>query len=304
MGETLVGHSFTLGYGGKGGNQAVVAAKLGARVTLVSRVGCDRFGDGALANYREVDVDARYVLQDPQHSTGVATILVDDAAQNCIAIVPGANGALSPADVTAASDAIETADVVIAQLEVPAAVALTAFGIARAAGVRTIFNPAPATAVPDELWRLTDVAVPNETEAELLTGIHVAGDVEAEAAARALLARGAGAVILTLGRRGSLVVTPEGSERITPVMVDAVDSTGAGDAYVGTLAVCLSARLSLVDAARRANLVAAVSVTRAGTQTSFPDYETAERFVASHDLTLLLGAAATHVEASAHGVSP
>jgi ribokinase len=289
-GETLAGYSFSLGYGGKGGNQAVTAARLGAQVTLVTRIGCDVFGDGAMANYRAAGFDVGYVLRDAQHATGVATILVDDAAQNCIVIAPGANAALSVQDVVAASSAIAAADVVVCQLEVPVAAAIAAFHIARAAGVKTIFNPAPATLVPDEVWQLTDVATPNETEAELLTGIHAGDDGQAESAARALLARGARAVILTLGTRGSLAVAPDGSERILPVTVAAVDTTGAGDAYVGTLAVCLAAGLSLVDAARRANLVAALSVTRPGTQTSFPNAAEAREFLARYDIALFPGA--------------
>jgi ribokinase len=226
-------------------------------------------------------------VQDAAAVTGVAPIFVDDAAQNCIVIVPGANAALSPADVVAASTAIAAADVVVCQLEVPVATVVAAFRVARAAGVTTIFNPAPAAVVPDELWQLTDIVVPNETEAELLTGIAVTDDAQAEAAARALLGRGPRAAIITLGRRGSLVVSAGESVRIPPVSVDAVDTTGAGDAYVGTLAVGLAARLSLGEAARRANLVAALSVTRAGTQTSFPDLAAAESFLARHDLTLL-----------------
>jgi ribokinase len=286
IGETLAGHSFVVGHGGKGGNQAVMAAKLGAQVALVTRIGGDRFGDGALVNYREQGVDVRYVLQDPAHVTGVATILVDDTAQNCIVIVPGANGALSPDDVQAAAGAIAGADVVVAQLEVPVAAAIAAFRVARAAGVTTIFNPAPAAPVPDEIWRLSDVVVPNETEAAVLTGLPVEDDAQAETAARALIERGARAVILTLGRRGSLVVNVAGTERILPVAVDAVDSTGAGDAYVGTLAVTLGAGLSLFDAASRANLIAALSVTNAGTQTSFPELTAAEEFLARFGLPL------------------
>jgi ribokinase len=286
-GETLAGQSFALGHGGKGGNQAVMAANLGAQVTLVTRVGADRFGDGALANYRGLGIDVRYVVQNPAAVTGVATIFVDDAAQNCIVIVPGANAALSAPDVEAARPAIVAADVLVCQLEVPVAAVIAALRIAREAGVTTIFNPAPAAAVPDELWRLTDIAVPNETEAELLTGIAVNDDAQAQAAARSLLARGPRAVIITLGRRGSLVVTADDCTRIEPVSVEAIDTTGAGDAYVGTLAVCLAGGLTLVDATRRANLVAALSVTRAGTQTSFPDQPTAQAFLARHDLTLL-----------------
>lgn len=284
MGETLAGRSFALGYGGKGGNQAVTVARLGAQVSLVTRIGGDRFGDDALANYRAAGIDVRFVGRDERQVTGVATIFVDDDAQNCIVIVPGANDALSPADVDAAASAIAGADVVVCQLETPVAAAIAAFRIARGAGVRTIFNPAPAAAVPDEIWQLTDIVVPNETEAALLTGIAVADDAQAEAAARVLLTRGARAVILTLGQRGSLVVTPDASERIAPVRVAAVDTTGAGDAYVGTLAACLGSGQPLVEAARRANLVAALSVTRAGTQTSFPDAVAAQSFLAEHGL--------------------
>jgi ribokinase len=302
MGETLAGRSFAVGFGGKGGNQAIAAAKLGAHVTLVGRVGGDRFGADALANYRDWGVDVRHVLPDAQQVTGVAPIFVDDAAQNCIVIVPGANGAVCAADVSAAAAAIEAADVVVCQLEVPPAAAIAAFRIARGAGVTTVFNPAPAAAVPDELWRLTDVAVPNETEAELLTGIRVADEADAEAAARAILARGARAVILTLGQRGSLVVTATGVDRIAPVSVAAIDSTGAGDAYVGTLAVCLAAGLSLPAAARRANIVAAYSVTRAGTQTSFPDHATARDVLARHELGLFGPGPGVHaVDPAVHG---
>ncbi len=285
-GETLAGRSFVVGDGGKGGNQAVMAARLGAAVTIVTRVGIDAFGDRAVANYASRGLDGRFVFRDAQLATGVASIFVDDAAQNCIAIVPGANAALGEADIAAASAAITGADILVCQLEVPVAAVVAAFRIARGAGVRTIFNPAPAAAVPAEVWQLTDVAVPNETEVELLTGIAVTDDDRALAAAQALLARGARAVILTLGRRGSLVVTTDDVQRIAPLSVDAVDSTGAGDAYVGTLAACLAAGQSLADAARRANLIAALSVTSAGTQTSFPERTAAAAFSERHDVTL------------------
>jgi ribokinase len=152
--------------------------------------------------------------------------------------------------------------------------------------VLTIFNPAPATAVPAELWGLVDVVAPNETEAELLTGLDVADDAGAERAARELLARGAGAVVLTLGARGSRIVTADGSDWIAPLTVAAVDPTGAGDAYLGTLAVCVAAKLPLLDAARCANVVAALSVTAAGTQTSFPGRSAARDFLIAHGLDL------------------
>jgi ribokinase len=288
-GETLAGRSFTIGYGGKGGNQAVTAARLGSRVSLVTRIGTDRFGDGAVANYAACGIGARYLLRDADRTTGIATILVDDAAQNCIAIVPGANAALTIADVRAARAAIAAADVVICQLEVPVACAIAAFEIARAAGVTTIFNPAPAADVPADIWRLTDIAVPNEIEAALVTGIAVESDVDAERAGHFLLARGARAAIVTRGSRGSLVVTADGSERIATVRVEPIDTTGAGDAFVGTLAVCLAAGVPLGDAARRAGIVAALSVTRPGTQTSFPSRAEAAAFLAEHGFSLPKG---------------
>lgn len=286
LGETMVGLSFALNNGGKGGNQAVMAAKLGAQVTIVTRIGSDGFAAGALENYRSNGIDVQYAVQDPQRVSGVATIFVDDDAQNVIVIVPGANDALDAHDIAAANAAIVRADVVVCQLEAPVETVLAAFTAAKRAGVMTLFNPAPATRVPDELWRLSDVALPNETEIEAFTGVNVADDKDAERAARALLARGAGSVIVTLGRRGSLVVTRESVERIEPVTVAAVDPTGAGDAYVGTLAVCLAARMPLLDAARRANLVAALTVTKAGTQASYPDLAAAQRFLAAYGLAL------------------
>jgi ribokinase len=291
-GETIVGRSFSIGNGGKGGNQAVMAANLGAAVTLVSRIGGDDFGASALANYRARGIDVRFVVRDETAATGVAPIFVDDDAQNCIAVVPGANGALSAADVHAAAAAIAAADVLICQLEVPLEAVHAAFALARAAGVISILNPAPAADVPADIWQLTDIVVPNETEAALLTGRAVDDDARAERAARALLAYGPGVVIVTLGVRGSLVVTGGFAERVAPVAVAAVDTTGAGDAYVGTLAVCLAAGMPALEAARRANLVAALSVTQAGTQTSFPDARAAAEFVARHGLSLPVGVAA------------
>ena len=286
LGETMPGSSFALGYGGKGGNQAVMAAKLGADVDIVTRIGSDSFAAGALANYRALGVGVQHVAHDPERVTGVAPIFVDDTGQNFVVIVPGANTALDAADVAAANAVIAGADVLVCQLEVPVETVLAAFLTAREAGVLTIFNPAPAGHVPDELWQLTDVAVPNETEAEALTGIEVSNDSDAERAARLLMSRGVRAAIVTLGRRGSLVVSPDGVSRIEPIDVAAVDSTGAGDAFVGTLAVCLAGGLSLFEAARRANIIAALSVTAAGTQTSFPDLAAARTALAAYDLAL------------------
>ncbi|HEY7310112.1 MAG TPA: ribokinase [Gemmataceae bacterium] len=269
-GETLIGQAFHLGFGGKGANQAVMAARLGAQVSMVARVGSDVFGEQTVQNYRQYGIDTAHVLRDAERPTGVASIVVEDSAQNCILIVAGANAGLSPADVRAARGVIESAGVLLCQLEVPIESTLEAFRIARAAGVRTILNPAPAVALPDELLRLTDLCVPNETEAELLTGQRVETPDEVESAARVLLQRGPRAVLVTLGPRGVLLVEEGTVEHIPSVRVPAVDASGAGDAFIGSLAVFLVEGRTLRDAARWANTAAALSVTRRGTQASFP----------------------------------
>ena len=279
LGETLIGHSFRLDYGGKGANQAVVAAKLGAHVTMVTKIGRDVFGEGMLRNYREQGIDTTYVTFDEVRSSGVASIFVDDDAHNVIVIVPGANQGLSPADAHRACDAILAADILVCQLEVPVETTLEAFRIARSGGVRTILNPAPAVPLPDELLQLTGICAPNEVETEMLTGQSVETPAGAEAAARKLLARGPQVVILTLGERGALVVSRDQVEHLAAVKVDAVDPTGAGDAFIGSLAVFWGEGLSFDDAVRRANAIAALSVTRIGTQVSFPRRAEADEFL-------------------------
>jgi ribokinase len=269
-GETLAGRAFQLGFGGKGANQAVMAARLGAAVTMIARVGHDVFGEQTVRNYQEHGIDTAHVLRDAGRPTGVASIVVDDAAQNCILIVAGANEALSPADVGAAASAIASAGALLCQLEVPAETTHEALRLARAAGVRTILNPAPAAPLPDTLLELADLCIPNETEVELLTGLRVTTPAEAETAARALRERGPKAVVVTLGERGVLWVDGDGVEHLPAVPVRAVDASGAGDAFIGSLAVFLVEGLPPREAIRRANVAAALAVTRPGTQASFP----------------------------------
>lgn len=278
LGETLKGYTFHLGYGGKGANQAVTAAKLGARVTMVTKLGRDVFGEDTLKNYRAHGVDTTFIRFDDAHASGIAMIFVDDHAQNCIVIVPGANATLGPDDVRAAAYAIRAADALVCQLETPIETTLEAFRIARAANVRTILNPAPAASLPAELLTLTDICIPNEIEIEMLTGVSVTSVTESERAARALLARGVRTVIVTLGERGALLVTNDTVEHVVPITVSAVDPTGAGDAFIGSLAVFLGEGMVLRDAIRRANAIAALSVTKPGTQTSFPKRDEADAF--------------------------
>lgn len=269
LGETLHGERFQMGYGGKGANQAVMAAKLGARVAMVTKLGRDVFGEGTLANFREFGVDTEHVLFTEDAFSGVAPIAVAPDGSNSIIIVTGANDLLTEDEIERARPAIAASSVVVCQLEIPVEISLAALRVAREEGVTTIFNPAPARAeLPQELYRLSDVLCPNEPETELLVGRSIAG--EEEAAARELLTRGAGAVILTLGERGCLVVDAGEARHVAVEPVEAVDTTGAGDAFVGSLAYFLAQGRQLAEAAGRANRIAAVSVMGRGTQTSFP----------------------------------
>ena len=266
VGETLHGTRFQMGYGGKGANQAVMAAKLGAEVTMVCKLGRDVFGEGTLENFREHGVDTTHVTFTEEAFSGVAPIAVDPDGRNAIIIVTGANDLLTVEDLERARPAIAASDIVVCQLEIPVELTTSALRIAHAEGVRTIFNPAPARSeLPEELYRLSDVICPNEPETELLTGMPAG-----EEAARELLARGAGAVVLTLGERGCLVVEGGEAAHVPVEPVRAVDTSGAGDAFVGSLAVFLAAGHPLADAAERANRIAALSVQGRGTQTSFP----------------------------------
>jgi ribokinase len=274
MGETLHGTRFQMGFGGKGANQAVMAAKMGAKVTMISKVGQDVFGENTLKNFERFGIDRQHVHVTDKASSGVAPIAVDEEGRNSIIIVTGANDLLTAQEIEAARREIAASDVLVCQLEVPLAISQAALRIAREEGVRTIFNPAPAKPeLPPEVYALSDILCPNESETEMLTGMPVATLPECEAAARELLRRGAGTVILTLGERGSLVVTPEFAEHVPADRVRALDSTGAGDAFVGSLACFLAEGCGLIDAARMAGTVATQSVLRPGTQSSFPSRE-------------------------------
>lgn len=270
-GETLVGSSFARGFGGKGSNQAVMAARLGAEVTVVVKLGKDSFGEDTLRNYQEQGINTDFVTFTGAKSSGVAPITVDEASgQNIVIVVPGANDDLSVEDVRAAETAITASDVVICQLETPIAATLEAFQIAREHCVTTILNPAPACDLPDTIWTLTDVFIPNETEATLLSGSEVKSLEDASRAAATFLAKGCGNVIITLGEKGTVFTSGETTKHVSAPVVKAVDTTGAGDAFVGSLAYCLARGDSLADAVNRANQIASQSVLKEGTQTSYP----------------------------------
>ena len=278
-GETILGGDFIMTPGGKGANQAVAAAKLGAEVYFVAKLGDDIFGRQSLSNFQKVGIHTDFVLQIKEAPSGVALITVDDAGDNVIVVAPGANLKLFPEDVKKAQSTIASSGAVAAQLEVPLETVEFAARLANDAGVPFILDPAPAQKLSDELLGMVDVLTPNETEAEILTGIEVTDENSALLVAKDLLQRGVKAVILTMGARGYLLATKDETEFAASVKVDAFDATAAGDAFTGSLAVGLARGKTLRDAALFANHVAALSVTKMGAQSSMPDAEQVENFM-------------------------
>jgi ribokinase len=264
-GETVTGGTFLRAQGGKGANQAVAAARAGAEVTFVARVGDDELGHDAIAGLRQENIDVGHIARDADHSTGVALIMVDQAGENAISVAPGSNARLSVADVEAARAAIEAADVLLAQLETPLEAVARATTIAAAAGTMVILNPAPARLLDDSLLALVDVLTPNEGESAFL-----ANEEEPRAAAARLRALGVETVVVTLGPRGALVFSGEGESAVPSPAVAAIDSTAAGDAFNGYLAVSLSEGLDLTVAVRRACAAGALATTVPGARPSLP----------------------------------
>jgi ribokinase len=279
-GETLLGGEFVMAAGGKGANQAVGAARAGGAVTFIARVGRDVFGDQAIAGLVKDGIDVDYVFRDKARASGVAMIFVAKDGENSIAVASGANGGLSPADVNKAKKAFAVARVLVMQLETPLETVQAAAELAHKAGVRVILNPAPARPLPDRLLCRVSILTPNETEAELLTGIRVDNDAAAARAAERLLGRGVGTVILTLGPRGAFVAAREGRQRVPGFRMKAVDTTAAGDIFNGALAVALAEGKPLYEGVRFANAAAAISVTRMGAQPSAPRRKEIERLLA------------------------
>jgi ribokinase len=276
-GETLFGKGFDLGFGGKGANQAVAARLCGSEVLMVAKVGNDLFGEATVRNFATFGIDTRYVRIIEGVSTGVAPIFVEPSGQNRILVVKGANDRLTPADIDAAAEDLRRVDTIILQFEIPLETIYHTVRFARANRIRCIVNPAPA--VPARMSDLigADYFIPNETEAELITGRPVKTLEDAVACANDLLQKGFQRVVITLGVRGSLIASQAGHTHVEPFPVTAVDTTGAGDAFIGSLAVFLAEGMPENDALARANLYAALSTTRVGTQKSFAtraDFET------------------------------
>ncbi len=270
-GETILGTGFKTGPGGKGSNQAIAAARLGAAVSFIGQIGQDMFGDMALKAWQEAGIDTADVIQSAQHPTGVASIIVDEHGENIIVVASGANWAVSPADLDQAEQVIASSKVFLTQLETPLESVRRGLEIARHHGVTTILNPAPGQPLSPEILALADILTPNQTEAEIITGI-TGGD--AGNACRALRERGARTIVMTLGSQGVLLFDEDGPRAFPAFKVpQVVDTTGAGDAFNGGLAVALAEGKPLADAIRFANATGAISVTRAGAAESMPTRE-------------------------------
>jgi len=269
-GETIFGTGFDLGFGGKGANQAVAARLCGSETLMIAKVGNDLFGEATVRNFASFGIDTTHVRIIEGAPTGVAPIFVEPGGQNRIIVVKGANDRLTPADVDAAAADLRRVDTIILQFEIPLETIYHTVRFAQANKIRCIVNPAPA--VPADLAGLTgaDYFIPNETEAELITGRPAGTLEEATACATDLLHKGFPRVVITLGARGSLLAGPAGHVHVPPFQVTSVDTTGAGDAFIGSLAVFLAEGIPEKDALARANLYAALSTTRVGTQKSFP----------------------------------
>jgi ribokinase len=268
-GETIFGEKFHLGFGGKGANQAVAARRCGADVSMVARVGADLFGPATISNFQRLGIDTSQVKQVDGMSSGVAPIFVDRDGQNRILVVKGANDTLKPADVDAAAEILKTSDCIVLQFEIPMETVYYAVSFAKAQKIRCIVNPAPAHAVDMKALAGIDYFVPNESEAETITGLPVRNVEDAKRCARKLLEGGVRRVIITLGANGCLLAGNGVEEHVPAVAVKSIDTTGAGDAFIGSFAVFLAEGLPEHEAARRASLYAALSTTGVGTHDSF-----------------------------------
>jgi ribokinase len=276
-GETIFGRAFDFGYGGKGANQAVAARRCGADVQMVACVGRDLFGEATLLNLERLGIGADHVRVAEGVSSGVAPIFVDAAGQNRIIVVKGANDCVTPDDVDRAAHTLRHVSCIVLQFEIPFETVQHAVRFAREHGIRTIVNPAPALPIDVGSLRGVSYLIPNETEAEALTGMPVRTEDDAFRCARAIVERGVERVIVTLGERGALVAGRDDAELIPPYPVDTRDTTGAGDAFIGSFAAFLVEGVPEREAVRKANLYAALSTTRVGTQKSFWDRAELER---------------------------
>ncbi len=269
-GETIIGGDFLMNPGGKGANQAVAAARLGGDTTFITKTGNDIFGKQAIHTFEKEGIHTEYISTDSNHPSGVALIMVDDKGENCISVALGSNGTLNSQDIDRASTQIKSSELVLMQLEIPLATVEYAAIMANNAGVKVVLNPAPAQELSNELLKSLYLLTPNETEAEMLSGIKVIDNATAAMAAAAIKALGVKNVIITMGASGAYVSTDSEEMMIDAPKVQAVDTTAAGDTFNGALVVALAEQSSFVEAVKFANLAASISVTKLGAQASVP----------------------------------
>ena len=270
IGETVLGKHFAMSPGGKGANQAVAAAKLGADVTLVGRVGADVFGRKLIKNAKENGIDTSYIVEDGKTATGVALIIVDEEGNNVIAVASGADMRCCKEDVDRAEKVFKSSDVVSIQLEIPLPIVEYAIDKAFREEVKVILNPSPAQQLPDELLRKVYVLTPNEKEAEVLSGCEVTSVRAAKIAAKKIRERGVENVIVTIGKNGAIMATGEETVHVRGIDVNTVDATGAGDAFCGTLAVAISSGKEMKEAVLYSNCAGALATTKIGAQEALP----------------------------------
>jgi len=278
-GETLLRGTFFMNPGGKGANQAVAAARLGGEVVFIARVGTDIFGSQALQQFNSEGINTQYIVEDPNNPSGVALITVDAKGENTIVVASGANNALSISDINNAEAAINDADILLIQLEIPIEVVEQVTGIGKTKNLKVILNPAPAMPLNEKVFRGLYLITPNETEAEILTGISITDNPGIEEAAKILKAKGVQNVIITLGKEGAYVLTDTINSYVPAPKVVSIDSTAAGDVFSGALAVSISEGKELMDAVVFASKAAAISVTKLGAQASAPLREEVEKMV-------------------------
>ena len=279
-GETLIGDSFGMFIGGKGANQAIAASRLNTLVSMVGRLGDDLFGYQFLDKFSDEKINTDFVIQDKNNGTGVGMPLIDASGDNSIVIIPRANTALSAKNINQGYEAIANSDILLLQLEVPIEASQRAAEIAKENSTIVILNPAPAREIPDTLLDLVDILTPNESETEILSGISATTGKEAKEAARILMDKGVETVILTLGSRGSLLLTATVESFFPANQVDVVDTTAAGDAFCGALAASLANGSTIEEAVKTGNAAGALAVTKLGAEPSLPKKADLDRFLA------------------------
>ncbi|MFC2083520.1 ribokinase [Bacteroidota bacterium] len=278
-GETVIGGKFYKAAGGKGANQAVAASRAGGNVTFIASVGNDLFGDEAIMGFQKDGINIKHIKKDSEEASGIALIFIDNKGENSIAVASGANLKLQESDIEKAKERISGADVLLMQLEIPINTVEAAAKIADSSGVKVILNPAPAQPLSNELLKHITILTPNESEAELLTGLEVKDEPGAEKAAKILIEKGVELVIITLGTKGALLATKDESKLVAGFKVNAADTTAAGDVFNGALAVAIAENKSLSEAIKFANAAAAISVTRMGAQPSVPQRDEIENML-------------------------